>query len=283
LTQADRAVSVDTSKPGFSWRLLQNQEVPPTTIAEAETALAGLAKDIFGFPLDNFADPNGVGIASGPGTTVGPLVRFEIPTVINLSQLGGELNGAFTPDDQMPGVPGLSEASDEGINGEIITFVELPVGLITMGVTSDDGFRTKAGLINSPATGLFLGESEIASTTTFRFVVQFAGVYGFRSVYFDNTGGGNIEWFTVKAGGTRVLLNDTANGGFKTYRVGVAPASFAVEIGIVSGQIVISWTESGTVLQESTDLKTWIDLPAAVSPYTPAPPGRPTVFFRLKK
>ena len=36
-----------------------------------------------------------------------PKVRsFEIPTVINLSQTGGDTTGDFTPDDQMPGIPG---------------------------------------------------------------------------------------------------------------------------------------------------------------------------------
>ena len=37
------------------------------------------------------------------------------------------------------------------------------------------------------------------------------------------TGGAHLELFSVKANGDKVLLNDVANGGFKTYREGVAP------------------------------------------------------------
>jgi hypothetical protein len=194
--------------------------------------------------------------------------------------MGGEMNGNFIPDDQMPGIPG---ATDEGIAAEIVTFAEFPVGLITMGVTSDDGFRTQAGSIGNPAAGLLLGESEFASTNIFRFVVQNAGVYPLRTIWFENNGAAHIEWFTVKADGTNVLLNDTANGGFRTYRVGVAPSSFQVAIQKVSGQIVITWSEPGTVLQESTNLTTWSNLASATSPYQTAPGPRTAVFYRLVK
>jgi hypothetical protein len=214
-------------------------------------------------------------------------VRFEIPTVINLSQTGGEMNGDFTPDDQMPGVPGTFDGTD-GIDAEILTFVEFPAGLINMGVTSDDGFRTQGGFINSPTTGLLLAQSEVASATTngttFKFVVQFAGVYPLRTLYQEKTELAHIEWFTLKADGSRVLLNDVANGGFRAYRVGVAPtSSITVRIRVVGGQIEISWTEPGTVLQESTNLATWTDLTTATSPYLTTPGPRAVVFYRLKK
>ena len=74
-----------------------------------------------------------------------------------------------------------------------------------------------------------------------------------------------------------MLLNDTANGGLKAYRVGVAPnkaATFSRAIRVTGGQIEITWTEPGVVLQESTDLKTWTDLTTATSPYTPTPQER---------
>jgi hypothetical protein len=37
------------------------------------------------------------------------------------------------------------------------------------------------------------------------------------------------------------------------------------------------------VLQESTDLRTWTDLPTATSPYKPTVGTRTSVFYRLKK
>jgi hypothetical protein len=286
LTTSHQAVSVDTSKPGFVWRVFEHPFYVVTNLAQTELALVGEFLDDFGSPVDNQANPAVAGIASGAGTVDGTVVRFEIPTVINLSQIGGEMNGSFSPDDQMPGIPGIFDGND-GIAAEIRTFIELPAGLITMGVTSDDGFRTQGGLINSPTTGLLLGESEAASATTngttFKFLVQHPGVYPFRSIWYESTGVAHLEWFTVKANGSRVLLNDTANGGFRTYRAGVAPAGFPLSIQIIGGQIKIIWTEPAVMLQESTNLADWTDLPAAASPYTSTPGMRTAVFYRLKK
>ena len=256
LTAAHQALSVDKTKSGFVWRVFQNETVTPATLAEAELALAGQLTDGAGQLLANQAAPDAAGIAAGPGITDGPLVKFEIPTVINLSQVGGDLNGNFTPDDQMPGIPGTT-GSDDGIDAEIVTFVEFPAGLVTMGVTSDDGFRVQAGYINKPADGLLLGQFEGASTTLLKFFVQDAGVYGLRIIWQEVTGSAHIELFTVKADGSTVLLNDSgANLGLKTYRVGVAPdktsgAPPQITSAVISaGTITIQWTGGG-MLQSS--------------------------------
>jgi hypothetical protein len=289
LTQAHRAVSVDISKPGFIWRVFQNQLAIPvhTDLASCELALAGQLTDEFNFPYDNLANPDAIGAAIGAGTTDGPLVKFEIPTVINLSQTGGDANGSFTPDDQMPGVPGIlppPESAIDGIDAEIITFVELPAGVTTLGVTSDDRFRVQAGNIGDPTTGLFLGESEIPSTTTFKFLVQYAGVYPIRVIYQESADLAHIELFSIKADSSRVLLNDTANGGLRAYRVGVAPGLSAgrLFIQLVGGQKRVTWSETGVVLQESINLSTWTDLLTATSPYIATGP-RSAVFYRLRK
>jgi hypothetical protein len=118
---------------------------------------------------------------------------------------------------------------------------------------------------------------------TFQFVVRVAGVYPLRTLWQESVDAAHVEWFTVKADGTRVLLNDTANGGLRAYRVGVAPSGFALAIQIIGGQRRITWTEPGVVLQESTDLITWTDLPNANSPYISTPGTRSAVFYRLKK
>ena len=169
---------MDKTKPGFIWRVFQNETVTQTSLAQTEVALAGQLMS-GGALLPNLADPAMVGIAFGTGTQDGPLVKFEIPTVINLSQ-DGDLTGNFTPDDQMPGIPGTTFGNN-GIDAEIRTFVEFPAGPVTMGVNSDDGFRTQAGYINKPEDGLNLGEFDGgrgAADTIFKFMVQDAGVYG---------------------------------------------------------------------------------------------------------
>jgi hypothetical protein len=291
LSAGHLAASVDTSKPGFLWRIFQNQLAlallaTPLDLAQVEVALSGQLLDEFGFPYDNFADAGAVGVASGVGTVMGPLVQFEIPTVINLSQTGGEANGNFVPDGQMPGVPGIVAGGSDAITAEIIAFVEFPVGVHTLGVTSDDGFRTQVGAIGSPSTGLLLGQSTGPTATngnTFTFVVRTAGVYPVRTIYHDSIEGAHVELFSVKADGSKVLLNDVANGGLRAYRAGTLPAPFSLSIQIVAGQRRVSWSEAGVVLQESTNLTTWTDLPAATSPYNSVPGARRAVFYRLKK
>ena len=286
LTLANRVTSYDANASGFNFNLFVNQLIPPNSLAAAEAALAGEAVDEFGFPAENFADPAQVGVASGPGTLNGlyDLAKFQIPTVINLSHPGGGANGAFTPDDQIPGLPGQFNA-EHGIAGEIITFVDLPQGIIKMGVTSTDGFRVQGGNVSSPALGTLLGESEMAGTTNFQFVVLHSGVYAFRTIFYETFNGASIEWFTLKPDGTSVLLNDVANGGYPAYRVGVIPGTGlgALTIQRVSGQTRVSWTDSGVVLQESVDLVNWTDHVGVTSPFQVVPAGRKAVFFRLKK
>ena len=289
LTQAQQAVSVDKTKPGFIWRVFQNEGAVPNDMDQAELALAGKLT-AGGAVLPNLADTNAIGVAAGIGVPDGPVVKFEIPTVINLSQVGGEANGNFTPDDQMPGIPGTT-GLDNGIDAEILTFLDLPAGLLTMGVNSDDGFRTLAGYTGSPTNAMFMGEfngptGRGAADTLFKIYVRDAGLYPFRTTWQEGGGGANIEWFTVKSDGTKVLVNDTANGGVPAYRVGVAPnppAQFRLNLQSSGGQLELTWTEAGVILQESTDLKTWTDRATATSPFRVTPAPGASVFYRLKK
>jgi hypothetical protein len=286
LTKAHQAVSVDASKPGFLWNVFQNETVTPNSLASAELALAGQLTDTGGAVLANWAEPTITGPALATGVKVGAVYRFEIPTVINLSQTEGTALGYFSPDEQMPGIPGTT-ASTDGIDAEVITFVELPAGVITMGVVSDDSFRAQAGYINKPADGLLLGQVDGATANvTVRCVVQEAGIYPIRVIWQEGGGDAGLELFTVKADGTRVLLNDTANGGFKCYRSGVAPNKptlFSIATQNTGGNLEITWTESGVVLQESGNLTTWSDLTGATSPHRPAVAGTGAKFYRLKK
>jgi len=227
-------VTPDTSKPGFVWRVFQNAGNQENTTTKSELTVLGELKGMDGSLLPNHADPTAQGEALGAGTkpaAANALVQFEIPGVINLSQVGGESNGNFPDDGQMPGIPGTDAANDgggiDGIVAEILTFIELPAGLITMGVNSDDGFHTSAGHVNDALHRIHLGEfvgGRGATDSLFRIQVLEAGVYAFRTLWEEGNGGANIEWFTLKADGTKVLVNDTANGGLRAYRAATVPA-----------------------------------------------------------
>ena len=214
-------VSADTSKPGFIWNVHQNNALQSNDNERPEQQLAGKIIDTAtGAPYDNTADASFQGVAIAAAEPADPTwkpLHFEIDTVINMSQTAGENNGAFTPDSPMPGIP----SNLNGVAAEIITYLELPAGLTTMGVNSDDGFRTASGDPLDAFKRIQLGEfngGRGASDTIFYFVAQEAGVYPFRTVWEEGGGGANIEWFTVKADGTKVLVNDTANGGVPAYR-----------------------------------------------------------------
>jgi hypothetical protein len=191
----------------------------------------------------------------------------------------------------MPGVPGQT-GWDEGIDAEIRTFVEFPAGVTRLGIGCNDNFRIQGGLINNLTNGAtFIGEgvgnNAQLTPIIMNVFVETAGVYPLRVIYQDLTLAAWVTLYTIKADGDSVLLGDFANGGLRTYREGVVPGpAFYLSAALVGGQVRITWTEPGTVLQQSANnLTSWTDLPAATSPYTaPTPPaGTTRVFYRLKK
>ena len=226
LKAAMLASDVDTSKKGFTYKVWQSDLFSHgNTIAEVENVLAEAPKDIDGSTLDNDAFKDEKGPATASGSEDGHLIAYEIPSVININAfLNGVDLGNFQPDDQMPGVPGNYDSYD-GVAVEIVTYVDFPAGLLTMGVNSDDGFELKIGHIDDPramVAGKFQGGRGSADTT-FLMDVREAGIYPLRLVYFSQGGDASVELFTVNDAGEKVLVNDTANGGLAAYRAGTAP------------------------------------------------------------
>ncbi|HEY9171752.1 MAG TPA: hypothetical protein VI136_05655 [Verrucomicrobiae bacterium] len=272
----------DAATRGFVWRVHQNEANQDANIQKVLNALSGA------LGLANLADPNAQGPASAPGTPATPgngMMTFNIPTVINLGQDTFGNFGSFIPDEQMPGIPGLNSSMD-GIAVEITTFITLPKGLITMGVNSDDGFRTLAGFLNH--TPLLLDQFDGGRSSTdsiFQFAAQEAGVYAFRTLYVEGGGNANLEWFIVKPDGTRVLVNDTDNGGPASFQQGTIPAPPANVIVKASlntaGQVVIEWS-AGTLESSAEVGGTYTTVTGATSPYTVNPADAPRQYFRVR-
>ncbi len=270
--------------PGFVWRMHQNEANQETSVQKALNALSGA------LGLPNLADPNSQGPASGPGTPANPgngTMTFNIPTVINVSQPASTMFGTFVPDEQMPGIPGTT-GSDNGISVEINTFIQFPSGFHTMVVNSDDGFRTTAGFLNdSPITMGIVDSSRGSADTLFNFAVQEAGVYAFRTIYFEGGGDANIEWFLIKPDGSRVLINDTANGGAPAFQQGTIPSQPSVTNVVVtsrlnaSGQVVIEWS-SGTLLSADSVGGPYLPVTGATSPHLVNPAGTLRKFYRVQ-
>ena len=224
-------VTADTSKPGFVMNIFANSANTLNSNARTESELSGLLVDPADgvTPLPNLADPAAQGAALAPSSAPNPAnaaIKFEIASVVNLNQdAAAQQAGNFVPDLQFPGIPPTDGISD-GYAAEFLTYVEMPAGLITMGVSSDDGFRTTVGFdaVGSSFVGEFDG-GRGATDSIFNFFVQEAGVYPMRTIYEEGGGDSNIEWFSVTNGVTKVLLNSTAAGALKAYRALVGPVN----------------------------------------------------------
>lgn len=129
----------------------------------------------------------------------------------------GNFSGATTParnEHPIPGIPGPA-ASTDNVAVEVLAYVDLPAGWVTMGVNSDDGFRLTVSLIGAlrdkmaPAVIEFDGGRGAANTEG-RFLVQQAGIYAMRLMWYEGGGGFNAEWYIVQPSGARVLINDPA-------------------------------------------------------------------------
>lgn len=272
----------NASVPGFVWRMHQNEANQDTTVQKALNALSGA------LGLANLADPNVQGPASGPGTPANPgngTMTFNIPTVINVAQLAGTTFGSFTPDEQMPGIPGTS-SSDNGIAVEITAFIQLGSGFYTMVVNSDDGFRTTAGFLNdTPLTLGILDAGRGAADSVFNFAVQETGVYAFRTIYFEGGGDASIEWLMIKPDGSRVLINDVANGGPAAFQQGTIPTAPPTSVTLsiaknAGGQIVLQWS-SGTLESSDNVDSGYTTVTGATSPHT-VNPTDPRKFYRVR-
>jgi len=131
-------------------------------------------------------------------------------------------------------------------------------------VRSDDGFRLTAGSYFTNAN-LVLGEFEgdrgsglPGGSTEFEFLVESAGVYAFRLLWYEGTGGADLEWFSVDrstlgtANVVRTLINDPGViGSVKAYqsRVGSPvnqPRQPQTTPALSGGNVTVSFpTESG--------------------------------------
>jgi len=213
--------NVDTSTPGFLMYVKQSAAGLANSTADR---LAHLADD-----SENIADDWG----SEDYTWTLELINFDQDgnPQGEFRDLGdGSSQDVF--DDFIPGIPGL-EGGTDNITAMIDTVVRIPdAGFYTFGFNSDDGFLTTAG--NDSADAVKLGEfngGRGASTTAYQVYFEAAGDYPMQSLWYEGGGGANLEWFTIEP--TKALLNDTANGGLKTFAVkpvlattvtGVSPA-----------------------------------------------------------
>ena len=234
------ASAVNTANRGFLFKAKQQDLGRDNDTYSAELHYGGY----IGWP--NIIDP-------APFT--GPSGYYVETDVINYNQgtwVEPDWNpgdsGYFTGDALIPGVPGLLRAdstrtSDNGtdnIVAEILTVLDLQPGIYAFNFNSDDGFRTTVGNPSEWWTfpvvvGEFSGGrgngAGLNDGTTYYFEITQAGLYPFRTLWYEGGGGANLEWSVrqfdpttglVTAG---TLINDgTATGAIRAYQYPITSA-----------------------------------------------------------
>ncbi len=188
------------SERGFKVRVTQAQEMGENSLDRAEAQLAANSS------IARLYDTNVVSQA------------------INFSQdatSGGSV-GYFEGDEPIPGQD--DALGNDNYAMEVVAFLDLPAGITRFGVRSDDGYKLAAGLNLGAGSPPLAFRNGGPADETFDVVVQAAGVYGIRLVWYERSGGANLELFTVdRSSGVRTLVNSA--GGIKAYTSAVAGAS----------------------------------------------------------
>jgi hypothetical protein len=123
-----------------------------------------------------------------------------------------------------------------------------------------------------------------AVDVTFGFAVPQAGIYPLRLVSGQEAGNANLEWFSIQADGTRILMNDTSSpDALRTFRARTAVQQPVFNVpAFAGGSVSISWTGSG-ILQETTSLGgSWSTSPSQNNPQTVAATSG-NKFYRIQQ
>jgi hypothetical protein len=121
------------------------------------------------------------------------------------------------------------------------------------------------------------------------FAVPTAGVYPLRLVagHMGALGGAasraNLEWFSVKPDGTKILVNDTSNPeALPTFRARTSPIAVMNVPTRSGGNVTLSWTGVGTLEEATSVIGPWTDSANQNNPQTvPATGARK--FYRLRQ
>lgn len=206
------ASSIDLTKPGFNVRVAQANAVGVLNNTEllAEALLSGALID----PLTGLPTGNGAAADADGDFT------YYIPDVINFN-IDGSPIGSFSStqtatnqirtDALVPGIPGAIGTTDYAL--EITAWLQLPAGVTTLGVNSDDGFRVSSSTNITDNAGLLVNRLEVgkgASDVLFNVNLPTAGYFPIRILQYQGGGGGNVEFFSIQ-NGLKTLINDPTN------------------------------------------------------------------------
>lgn len=171
---------------------------------------------------------------------------FVETETLNYEQDGGLAGEVGIPGDRP--FPNLDALDWNYIALEVLTYLDLPRGAHRLAVACDDGFVVWAGPSAAQTTNTVGIRSPGGSTTevTFDVLAETAGVVAFRLVYFEGSGGGDVEWYSVRPDtGQRILVNDS--GGLAAYQSRVGDGSGETQVPTLAmardgANVRVTWT-----------------------------------------
>jgi hypothetical protein len=179
-------------------------------------SIAPLVTDGWGYDAMNELLDTGMwmGLPAMPGSE-----GIRIDEFVNVRDTG---NGAFSeangyPDKSYPGIDPLEDPAqdpaagddDDNFATEILGCIQLTAGIHIIGASSDDGTIIEIGGVEVGRTGEWKG----TSNEDFIYEIEADGYYSLRARTMEGGGGASIELHEIFLDGTRILLNDVANGG----------------------------------------------------------------------
>ena len=274
----------DTSKPGFLVHPYQTDATTDTNAVQPNS-LAWTEDQLKGLHGPNVADLSG---AVNGFYTVTDVINFDLGATA-----GTIAADNFDGDLPFPGIPGPTAPDEGNSTEEILTWLTLKAGLNQMGVNSDDGFKVTVGPNLSAPTALVLGSFDGGrgvADSLFLFFVQQDGTYPFRLLWENGNGSlasgnaGSVEWFSVLADGTKLLVNTSTNSNaIKAYRAAGQPPPQITSAAISAGRITIQWSNGGT-LESTTSLSSpinWTTTGNSSGTFSETATG--TKFYRVSK
>ena len=221
-------------------------------------------------------------------------------------QRDGRTIGNKAGEKLFPGINGTESLTPEGLELPVIHFglettalLELDEGYYHMQITTTPIHLLHIGL-GDDAVELFPDESvtpgiEDARAWEYKFVVEKPGLYPFTLFYYDYLGGSSsltasggtassLEWLNIAPTGMKYLINEDDDRAITAYIppdaiVKMSPATMSVLL--QDGNMIVTWSEPGTLQGAEKIAGPWNDVVGASSPH-PVALGSSVMFYRVR-
>ncbi|TKJ38869.1 MAG: hypothetical protein CEE38_04000 [Planctomycetes bacterium B3_Pla] len=233
-------------------------------LVPASANLGAATSDVSGFQIYSFKPQDSAGwgynglieiLDTGLLNGVGAVEEgTRIDEFVNLRDTG---NGAFGDDKSFPGIDALEVPAQDPADGdddndfgtEILGSIHLTAGMHQIGANSDDGTIVWIGGIEIGRTGEWKGASNVDLPA---FEVEVDGYYDLRAITMEGGGGASVELHEILADGTRLLLNDVANGGSAVFAAALAegPVNIMFNGGLEDDVSGAGWSTYGDAAME---------------------------------